>query len=91
MKVLAKAIVGGGCFWCIEAPLQRLKGVHKVESGYTGGNTANPTYNDVCSGMSNHAEVCQVHYDPNVIDYASKSDNIQHSFISFCISTTLPL
>ena len=88
MEALAKAIVGGGCFWCIEAPLQRLKGVHKVESGYTGGLSANPNYNEVCSGKSGHAEVCRVHYDPKIIDYASIQCETQHSSTSSCTYTT---
>jgi len=53
--MFSKAIVGGGCFWCIEAVLQRLKGVMKVESGYAGGHVINPTYNDVCAGTTGHA------------------------------------
>ena len=79
--MLAKAIVGGGCFWCIEAPLQRLRGVHKVESGYTGGHVPNPTYHDICSGQSGHAEVCRVHYDPKVLDYGSTA--IFHSALIY--------
>jgi peptide-methionine (S)-S-oxide reductase len=53
--MLNKLIVGGGCFWCIEATLQRLRGVTKVESGYAGGIVKNPTYEYVCSGQSGHA------------------------------------
>ncbi|MFY7951825.1 MAG: peptide-methionine (S)-S-oxide reductase, partial [Armatimonadaceae bacterium] len=52
--------LGGGCFWCVEAIFQDLKGVEKVESGYTGGRVANPTYEEVCSGTTGHAEVVQV-------------------------------
>lgn len=52
--MLNKAIVGGGCFWCIEALLQRIKGVEKVESGYIDGLTKNPTYHDICSGKTGH-------------------------------------
>ena len=55
--MLSKAVVGGGCFWCIEAVLQRLKGVQKVESGYAGGTSPNPNYQIICSGKSDHAEV----------------------------------
>ena len=62
--MLSKAVVGGGCFWCIEAVLQRLKGVQKVESGYAGGLSKNPTYYEVCSGNTGHAEVVRVHYNP---------------------------
>lgn len=66
---LKKATFGGGCFWCTEAVFQQLKGVSKVESGYSGGAIANPTYREVCSGMTGHAEVVEVTYDPNAISY----------------------
>ena len=59
--------LGGGCFWCTEAVFDNLKGVLHVESGYSGGNAPNPTYEQVCTGMTNHAEVVQVTFDPNVI------------------------
>lgn len=61
---------GGGCFWCTEAIFQRLKGVTKVESGYSGGRNANPTYKEVCSGLTGHAEVIQVTYDTGEISLA---------------------
>lgn len=64
-----KATFGMGCFWCTEAIFQQLKGVKKVESGYSGGTVANPTYEDVSSGETGHAEVIQVTYDPAVISY----------------------
>jgi peptide-methionine (S)-S-oxide reductase len=64
-----KATFGMGCFWCTEAIFQQLKGVKKVESGYSGGKVANPTYEDVCTGKTGHAEVIQVTYDPAVISY----------------------
>ena len=63
------ATLGGGCFWCIEPIYQDLKGVLKVESGYTGGRTVNPTYRDICTGMTGHAEVIQVTFDPAIISY----------------------
>jgi len=63
------ATLGGGCFWCVEACYQRLKGVKSVESGYAGGKSENPTYKEVCSGKSDHAEVTQVHFDPAVLSY----------------------
>ena len=63
------ATLGAGCFWCVEAIYQDLQGVLKVESGYTGGRNANPTYNEVCSGMTGHAEVIQVTFDPAVISF----------------------
>jgi len=60
---------GGGCFWCTEAIFQEVAGVHKVFSGYSGGQTTNPTYREVCSGMTGHAEVVQLTYDSSVISY----------------------
>ncbi len=60
---------GAGCFWCVEAVYQRLKGVHSVTSGYMGGHSENPNYREVSSGMSGHAEVCQIIYDPQVISF----------------------
>ncbi len=63
------ATLAGGCFWCMEAPLQQLAGVHGVVSGYMGGHTANPDYKQVCTGDTGHAEVVQVHYDPAQLDY----------------------
>lgn len=65
----ALATFGAGCFWCTEAVFQRLKGVLNVKSGYTGGQTKNPTYEEVCSGTSGHAEVVQITYDPNLITF----------------------
>jgi peptide-methionine (S)-S-oxide reductase len=59
--------LGGGCFWCMEAVFSPLKGVEKVESGYSGGTIANPTYEQVCTGKTGHAEVVQVTFDPRVI------------------------
>ena len=64
-----KATFGGGCFWCTEALFQQLKGVSKVKSGYSGGDIVNPTYREVCSGMTGHAEVIEVTYNPNEISY----------------------
>jgi peptide-methionine (S)-S-oxide reductase len=59
--------LAGGCFWCIEAVFRDLKGVSRVTSGYAGGNVKNPTYKDVCSGLTGHAEVVQISFDPKVI------------------------
>src|SRR5512136_2189186 len=59
--------LGGGCFWCVEAAFLELKGVRRVESGYSGGNVHNPNYTQVCSGTTGHAEVVQVTYDPKMI------------------------
>ncbi len=66
---LEKATFGSGCFWCSEAVFQQLKGVHSVESGYSGGKLKNPTYEQVCSGLTGHAEVIQVAFDPKEISY----------------------
>ena len=63
------ATFGMGCFWCSEAIFERLKGVHSVVSGYSGGTVANPTYQQVCTGETGHAEVIQIEYDPKVISY----------------------
>ena len=63
------ATLAGGCFWCLEAVYQEVRGVEKVESGYAGGSAPNPTYRDVCMGDTGHAEVVQVAFDPAVITY----------------------
>ncbi|MBI4050481.1 MAG: peptide-methionine (S)-S-oxide reductase MsrA [Candidatus Doudnabacteria bacterium] len=63
------AIFGGGCFWCTEAVFQNLKGVEGVTSGYAGGNTANPSYEEVSSGRTGHAEVIKIEFDPSQISY----------------------
>jgi peptide-methionine (S)-S-oxide reductase len=68
------AVLAGGCFWCLEAAYDELKGVLNVKSGYTGGANANPTYKQVCSGTTGHAEVVQVEFDPAVITYADLLD-----------------
>ena len=64
------ATFGAGCFWCVEAVFQELKGVDKVVSGYAGGFVKNPSYKEVCTGRTGHAEVAQISYDPEVISYA---------------------
>jgi peptide-methionine (S)-S-oxide reductase len=69
-KKLETITFGSGCFWCTEAVFQRVKGVEKVASGYMGGKTKNPTYQEVCTGLTGHAEVIQVHYDPTVVPFA---------------------
>ena len=63
------AVLGGGCFWCLEAVFDRLKGVTSVSSGYMGGNRANPTYEQVCTGVSGHVEVVQINFDPQQISF----------------------
>ena len=60
--------LGAGCFWCVEAVFKDLKGVSSVESGYMGGHTDNPTYNEVCSGTTGHAEVAKIEFDPSVVN-----------------------
>jgi peptide-methionine (S)-S-oxide reductase len=69
MKNKQLATFGGGCFWCIEAVIQRLEGVEKVVSGYAGGHDPNPNYRSVCSGATGHAEVIQVSFDADKISY----------------------
>jgi peptide-methionine (S)-S-oxide reductase len=69
MTIYETATLGGGCFWCVDTIFRELQGVEKVESGYAGGRTANPTYRDVCSGMTGHAEVVQVTFDPSVLSF----------------------
>jgi peptide-methionine (S)-S-oxide reductase len=68
-KNLQLATFGNGCFWCTEAVFLNVKGVQKVESGYTGGKVKNPTYKEVCSGLTGHAEVVQLSFDPEVISF----------------------
>ena len=69
-KNLQIATLGAGCFWCVETIFERLKGVEKAVSGYSGGAVKNPTYKEVCTGNTGHAEVIQVTYDENVISFA---------------------
>ena len=66
---LETATLGGGCFWCVEAVYQELKGVERVVSGYAGGTVENPTYKQVCTGNTGHAEVARITYDPEIISY----------------------
>ena len=66
---LDTALFGAGCFWCVEAMFQRLDGVVKVESGYAGGHMVSPTYKDVCTGTTGHAEVCRITFDPKKVSY----------------------
>lgn len=68
-KNLEVATFGSGCFWCTEAIFERVKGVQSVISGYSGGTTDNPTYEEVCSGITGHAECTQIYFDPSVITY----------------------
>lgn len=79
------AVFGGGCFWCTEAVLQRLRGVTSVTSGYAGGSTENPTYEQVASRRSGHAEVIRVEFDPRQVSY----ETLLSVFFSFHDPTTL--
>lgn len=63
------ATFGAGCFWCVEAVYQQVNGVLKVESGYAGGQIKNPSYKEVCTGRTGHAEVCQITFDPRIVSY----------------------
>jgi peptide-methionine (S)-S-oxide reductase len=69
MENLSVATFGGGCFWCVEAVIQRLKGIESVKSGFSGGFIKNPPYREVCTGRTGHAEVIQVTFDPDIISY----------------------
>jgi len=71
---LAVATFGNGCFWCTEAIFQQLKGVESVYPGYTGGSVKNPSYREVCTGTTGHAEAIQIKYDPSVINYRELLD-----------------
>ena len=71
---LQLATIGGGCFWCLEAVFEQLRGVHKVVSGYCGGAVPNVTYDEVCTGRTRHAEVIQVTFDPAEISFADLLD-----------------
>ena len=64
------AVLGGGCFWCVEAALQQLEGVLRIESGYMGGDLDHPTYEQVCAGNTGHVEVVRVEFDPAIISYS---------------------
>lgn len=67
--MISSAVLAGGCFWCLEASYNEIIGVSRVQPGYAGGTTANPSYKQVCSGTTGHAEVVRVDYDPQVISY----------------------
>ena len=79
------AILAGGCFWCLEAVYDELKGVESVESGYIGGSVPNPSYQAVCTGTTGHAEAVRLVFDPSVVDY----DTILHIFFTIHDPTTL--
>ncbi|MET3034489.1 peptide-methionine (S)-S-oxide reductase MsrA [Chryseobacterium sp. NRRL B-14859] len=71
---LDKIVFGGGCFWCVESCFNMLKGVKSAISGYSGGHKENPTYQEVCTGETDHAEVVEITYDPSVISYEQLMD-----------------
>lgn len=73
-KQLEKIYLGGGCFWCLEAVFQKVKGVEKITSGYSGGSVQNPTYEDVSSGSTGHAEVVEIIFDKNTINFETILD-----------------
>jgi peptide-methionine (S)-S-oxide reductase len=84
-ETLEAATLGGGCFWCTEAVFDNLNGISKVESGYSGGTVANPTYQQVCTEKTGHAEVVQVTFDPQIISY----EDILRVFFTIHDPTTL--
>jgi len=85
MVKLETATLAAGCFWCVEAVFDDLRGVEDVVSGYSGGNTDNPTYEQVCSGYTGHAEVAEIKFDPDIISFK----DLLHVFFSVHDPTTL--
>src|SRR5216684_7472875 len=79
------ATLAGGCFWCVEAAFGQLRGVEGVESGYSGGTVPNPSYEDVCTGTTGHAEVVQITFDPQIVSFA----DLLHVFFTIHDPTTL--
>jgi len=79
------ATLAGGCFWCLEAAFQDLKGVERVQSGYAGGRVANPSYEQVSTGTTGHAEVVQITFDPQLVSF----DDLLHVFFTIHDPTTL--
>jgi peptide-methionine (S)-S-oxide reductase len=79
------ATLAGGCFWCLEAVFDEVKGVHSVESGYTGGHVENPSYKVVCTGMTGHAEAVRITFDPDIVSYR----DLLHVFFGIHDPTTL--
>ena len=82
---LQTATLAGGCFWCLEAVFDDVKGVHSVESGYAGGHTANPTYQQVCTGATGHAEAVRITFDPKIVSYR----DLLNAFFAIHDPTTL--
>ena len=77
--ILSIATFGAGCFWCVEAVFEQLDGVHAVKSGYMGGEIEDPSYREICSGNTGHAEVAQIHYDPKIVSYETLLNWLWHS------------
>ena len=80
LQATATATFAGGCFWCIEAPFEKVPGVADAVSGYTGGTVENPTYHQVGSGTTGHTEAVQVHYDPKIVSYEQLLDFFWRQF-----------
>ncbi len=78
-KIMNRAVLGAGCFWCTEAVFNQLKGVKSVVPGYAGGTTVDPTYEEVCSGTTGHAEVSSVEFDPSILSYEQLLDVFMHT------------
>lgn len=76
---MEQATFGAGCFWCVEAIFQQVKGVESVEAGYAGGHVKNPTYREVCSGKTGHAEVARIVFDPDVVSYKELLEVFWHT------------
>ena len=74
MATMQKALLGGGCFWCIEAVYNRVKGVESAISGYAGGANPNPTYRDICTGTTGHAEVVEITFDADIVSFSDLLD-----------------
>ena len=85
MSSIEKATLAAGCFWCIEAVFELVEGVDRVISGYTGGDTINPSYEEICSGTTGHAEAVEVYYDQSILDYQT----VLEIFFSYHDPTTL--
>jgi len=77
--IFEQAIFGAGCFWCVEAIFESIEGVENVQAGYTGGNSENPTYEEICTGKTNHVEVVQLDFNPKIISFKKLMDSFWKS------------
>ena len=77
--IFEQAIFGAGCFWCVEAIFESIEGVENVQAGYTGGNSENPTYEEICTGKTNHVEVVQLDFNPQIISFKKLMDSFWKS------------